>query len=415
MSSVSFIITTYNIESYIKRCLESVVDATSAAGLADYQVIIVDDGSSDRTAEVIERVVAELDGGSPGDFEIILLGTNTMGGVGIAANIGLNRADRETVFFVDGDDWINPPGFATAYHEYRRTSPDVLLCDYREHDETNKNIKEPADSVRWLDIVKGVGHVPDTELALPMIAVPWRKFYRRDFIEEHQLRFPECDSFYEDNPFHWDVCLSADDIAFVRTIVCFHRVNRPGQTMGANGLELLAFFDHYERILHIVRAKGPAFEAEATIWLLNQMSWTRQRVAPSFMPAYADAAARALGACDARVWDERVEPWLTGKAIHAPARLVRAGDTLSFVAWSQNERMRDQMRDLSSGLHSLRAPSAHTEDHRIAALAQKIDRIDLAVTKIENYQHASWILGAENSPSTHHELRTATTEEVSDV
>ena len=316
---------------------------------------------------------------------------------------------------VDGDDWINPPGFATAYHEYRRTSPDVLLCDYREHDETNKNIKEPADSVRWLDIVKGVGHVPDTELALPMIAVPWRKFYRRDFIEEHQLRFPECDSFYEDNPFHWDVCLSADDIAFVRTIVCFHRVNRPGQTMGANGLELLAFFDHYERILHIVRAKGPAFEAEATIWLLNQMSWTRQRVAPSFMPAYADAAARALGACDARVWDERVEPWLTGKAIHAPARLVRAGDTLSFVAWSQNERMRDQMRDLSSGLHSLRAPSAHTEDHRIAALAQKIDRIDLAVTKIENYQHASWILGAENSLSTHHELRTATTEEVSDV
>ena len=77
---------------------------------------------------------------------------------------------------------------------------------------------------------------------LRFIAVPWRKLYRRSLLEDHAIRFPVSDSFYEDNPFHWFSVISARSIAVVPEVLCYHRVGRAGQTMATADERLFQIF-----------------------------------------------------------------------------------------------------------------------------------------------------------------------------
>ena len=108
--SISFIITTFNIHNYVGTCLASVARVARGGD----EVIVVDDGSDDGTVEVIRSFAERKEFPRDVQFRPVYLGTNTMGGVGIGANIGMAEATRDTVFFVDGDDWIQPEGFRRA-------------------------------------------------------------------------------------------------------------------------------------------------------------------------------------------------------------------------------------------------------------------------------------------------------------
>ena len=175
--NLSFIVTTYDIAAYIEQCLDSLGPCVRPGD----EVIVVDDGSSDRTDLILERRMAE--GFGPGIVtRLIALGTNTMGGVGIPANIGLSAASRDGVFFVDGDDWLEPGGFLACRAAFDATAPDILIGNYLEHNDQTGQFKRPSDLDRWAAVSQMQGDLQaERKLALSMIAVPWRKFYRRDF------------------------------------------------------------------------------------------------------------------------------------------------------------------------------------------------------------------------------------------
>ena len=98
----SFIVTSWNIEDYISSCLHSLAACLRPGD----QLIIVDDGSDDRTCEEIEACFDMLSSRGA-DILSVFLGTNTQGGVGIPANIGLAEATGEAIFVVDGDDFAS--------------------------------------------------------------------------------------------------------------------------------------------------------------------------------------------------------------------------------------------------------------------------------------------------------------------
>lgn len=293
---VSFIVTTYNIGRYIGRCLESV----AAVAQADDEIIIVDDGSSDATKNIVRDFC--FGAKRPKDITMnpVLLGENTMGGVGIAGNIGLGLATGDVVFFVDGDDWLDVDGFVQARKAFELRDDDIIIVNYQEFDEKNSRYKPPADEKRWSAITRTNDGQLRQMQALEMIAVPWRKFYRKSFLEEHNLRFPEGDFFFEDNPFHWAVCLATDRISFLDVTLCYHRVNRPGQTMASTGRELIAFLDHYQTILtQLGPAPVKAFKLQAISWLLGNMSWHLDRLQPKTAPEYFRKAEMAVVDIDA--------------------------------------------------------------------------------------------------------------------
>lgn len=381
---LSFIVTTYNVRPYIGRCLVSL----AACARAGDRIILVDDGSTDGTSEDIHMLM-EQSRFAPGiTLTTVLLGSNTMGGVGIAGNVGLHEAlsdpDCEAVFFVDGDDWLVPEGFAACRRAFTATGPDILLGNYREYNEGLHSYHSPADSKLWLRQaqLRGSDHIARRDLALTMIAVPWRKFYRADFLRRHGLRFPEGDFFFEDNPFHWEVCLKAASIAFCNQVLCQHRVNRPGQTMASTGIELMAFFDHYATIQACLPPPvEPELEMAALRWLLNNMSWHIERLRSPAQWPYADRAAQVLASVPETVW-QAIEPHFAKSAILPAAAALRRGD-ISGVAnsWLLAEQGRtlselqqevdnlaEQVTDLTFGINDMLRPAIAKTADQVSAL-----------------------------------------------
>lgn len=353
---ISFIITTYNIRPYIEACLASVAKIAQGGD----EVIVVDDGSDDRTVEAVQAFSAEIGFAAGVEFRPVYLGVNTMGGVGIGANIGMSEATRGTIFFVDGDDWIEEEGFRRARAHWSMYPTDILFTNYLEYDQLNDSTKHPADSQKWQRLTNGLKLKERRRLGLDLIAVPWRKFYRRDFLQQNELRFPEGDFFFEDNPFHWAVCLAASSIGFVNAVTCYHRINRLGQTMASTGIELTAFFTHFGTITAGLAKDDRANLVGACNWLLNNMAWHMGRLAASAHYRYGQAAARALQRIPDDIWmivameneDELIWP---------VAERLRRGDIDGQVLQWQNQSLEDAIAGLDARLCALEAVASRSQ------------------------------------------------------
>ena len=365
--AISFIITTYNVLPYIQRCLESVAAVVQPGD----EVILVDDGSNDGTVEQVQAFVNATPFPKEVAFHPIYLGTNTFGGVGIGANIGLTKASCDTIFFVDGDDWIDPPGFAKARAHWVLNPSDILLTNYLEFDETARQTRQPADTQKWAVLNRDA---PLSELrlqALALIAVPWRKFYRRDFLESHKLRFPEGDFFFEDNPFHWAVCLRANAITFLDVVICYHRTNRPGQTMASTGAELAAFFTHFRTIQDDLSDDDDRLQFAAASWLIENMAWQMDRLAPSAYGNYAKEAARSLAMIPDHIWEGPLAEQESGRDVWAMAERLRSGDIYGQIDSWERQALNRELARMDQRLQELAHQGEATHDQVMGLVAAR--------------------------------------------
>lgn len=189
--SISFIITTYNVAEYIGECLESLLPCLRPGD----QVVLVDDGSTDGTTEIIGEFVDRGGFGTDIRWTPVWLSANTIGGIGIPGNIGMDHAVCDTIFFVDGDDYLIPDEFLRVRREYEANPTDIWFADYLEFDQKVNRTKPPADVSKWDKLTKAVGSEAIRLPAIALIAVPWRKFYNTEFLRRNRIRFPDGGSF----------------------------------------------------------------------------------------------------------------------------------------------------------------------------------------------------------------------------
>ena len=377
--SVSFIVTSYNIEGYITECLGSV----AACARAGDEIIVVDDGSRDLTPQKVRDFVAGQDLPEEVALVPILLGANSFGGVGIAANIGMDHATKDRVFFVDGDDWLNPDAFNQCRDMFHSRGGDFMLVNYLEYDAAADHLKPPADQHRWAAVQKGLTAQARLELALSFIAVPWRKFYRRGFLVEQGLRFPEGDFFFEDNPFHWAVCRAAQSFSFYDQVICYHRINRPGQTMASTGKELLAFFTHYEAIRGDIDPQDSALQLAAMRWLISNMSWHLGRLHSGVLSLWGQRAMACLQSFPDDLWQAGIVPEYLGHAIGDSCAQLRSGDLSGFLNSQQLNRLGHQIDGL-----------------RVAGweLKQEVSETKQQIQSLKNIQEYAALLALRGKP-----------------
>lgn len=120
MDTISVIVPVYNIQNYIKRCVESIVNQT----FTKLQIILVDDGSTDESGKICDEMAAS-------DTRIEVFHKSN-GGLSDARNFGLERARGEYVAFVDGDDYIDSDMYESLYKEIVSTAADIASCGYYE-------------------------------------------------------------------------------------------------------------------------------------------------------------------------------------------------------------------------------------------------------------------------------------------
>lgn len=273
MPKLSIIVTAYNVAAYLGPCLDGILGQT----IDDIEVIVVDDGSSDGTAEIVADYAAVNERVRSIRFE-----ENTPGGVGPAANAGLAAATGEFIGFADGDDLYDPRMFGTLYDAAVAHDADLAMCRYHLMDDATGELGAPDEGPYWQPYGEVTAVTLDaarrSEL-LRFIAVPWRKIYRRDLVERVGLRFPEGDFFFEDNPVHWAAVLGASRVVMVPEVLCRHRVARPGQTMETADHRLPQIFAHHDTIRDLLRREGmeAAHRGDLLMWLARQLAWVSAR------------------------------------------------------------------------------------------------------------------------------------------
>ena len=131
MKKVSIIVPVYNVEKYLRKCLHSLVHQT----LADFEIIVVNDGSTDGSQNIIDEFQANYP-------ERIQSFIKENGGLSDARNFGLAHINSEFVGFVDSDDWVMENMFEEMYQLAQKHSAEMAICNLQKVDETGKILQK---------------------------------------------------------------------------------------------------------------------------------------------------------------------------------------------------------------------------------------------------------------------------------
>ena len=222
MTKLSIIIPVYNVENYLRECLDSVCNQT----LTDIEIICINDGSTDNSLKILNEYSSK-------DSRIKVIDKEN-GGQATARNIGIKEAQGEYIAFVDSDDFIEATMFEKLYSKAKENRLDLVMCKIATYDNQTKEIK---DNVWYFmlgvfrDFEKEIFNHKDTKEFTCNIAVtPYNKIYKTSLLKDNSILFPE-GLIFEDEKFFFDTYLRARKVSLVDEFLYYYRVNRKGSTV----------------------------------------------------------------------------------------------------------------------------------------------------------------------------------------
>lgn len=194
MIKVSIIVPFYNVENYIEKCLQSLVNQT----LTDIEIILVNDGSKDDSEKIAKQFAEKY------PHKIIYLEKEN-GGLSDARNYAIPKARGEYIAFLDSDDYVDINMYEEMYHKAKQENLDYVECDFL-WEYPNKTLES-----------KGQIYHNKKEMFLYARVVAWNKLIKREIIQENHIEFPKGYR-YEDVEFFYKV------LPFIHT---YGGVNQP--------------------------------------------------------------------------------------------------------------------------------------------------------------------------------------------
>lgn len=211
----SIIIPVYNVEQYLRACLDSVLAQT----FSDWEAVYVNDGSTDGSLSVLEEYEKK-------DHRLRII-SQPNGGLSAARNTGLAAAQGDYVVFVDSDDWVEPMMLIRLAEEVDNEDMVCFACRKSDSGATDKLVSEQGDGWSYYN-----RHALEHRV-VPFVCV-WQRCYRREFLLANSLSFRE-GILHEDNEFTPRACLKAKHIKVIPDVFYNYRV-RPGSIMATRGL-----------------------------------------------------------------------------------------------------------------------------------------------------------------------------------
>ena len=204
MPKISIIIPVYNGEKYLRACLDSAVNQT----LKDIEIICLNNGSTDGTAEILKEYEKR--------YNNVIVITREKSYAGVSRNHGLEIATGEYIMFLDSDDWLELDACEQLYNQITQNHNDFVyfnLCDYinEKHKKVDVNYKlKPFN--KFFD----EKNIKLYELTTPFIsgAECWYKIYKKSFLDKYNIRFSS-ERFCEDVPFYVKAIVNAESVSIL--------------------------------------------------------------------------------------------------------------------------------------------------------------------------------------------------------
>lgn len=187
MVDLSIVIPIYNVEKYLNECLDSVVNQK----LDNYEVLLINDGSTDRSEKIIDEYVKK--------YKFIKKINKTNNGLSAARNTGIELAKGKYIAFVDSDDYIEHNMMSRMLNMAKDNEADIVICDIEMfedgtnkvlgrietyNDESDNKIITNVDAVKMYLMQKITGHA-------------WNKIYKRKLFVDNEIRY-NVGKYYED-------------------------------------------------------------------------------------------------------------------------------------------------------------------------------------------------------------------------
>jgi glycosyltransferase involved in cell wall biosynthesis len=256
---VSVIVPCYNTGLYLENCLNSIFNQS----FTDFEVIAINDGSTDNTKDVLEKFKRGFDSLSVYD--------QSNSGASSARNLGIRMARGKFVVFVDSDDFINKDYLATLYQSINLNSCDLASCAYIDIFLKKHTIQS---NYEYSGKIKADNFIP--YLFENIGGVLWDKIYRIKIIREFNIQFTESISISEDLLFNLDYLKYANNIFIInKPLYNYNRNNTIGLS---RTFDLNTILNHL-KLNHIVKNKltDHSFPDSKINFILNRMLFTQKK------------------------------------------------------------------------------------------------------------------------------------------
>ncbi|MDR1963459.1 MAG: glycosyltransferase [Planctomycetaceae bacterium] len=264
---ISIIIPVYNVEPYLRECLDSVVNQT----MREIQIICVNDGSTDGSFAILEAYAA-----CDSRIEII---NKPNGGLSAARNVAYPYVKGEYTLFVDSDDWIHRQLCEKVWKKAHESCAELVLFSHVRvgTQPISNGFSEiiPDDKVSC-DEKKTILHYP----------MAWAKLWKTDFLLNKQIFFPE-GLYFEDNLTHWQAVLQAEKISILPEELYYYRQRENSITQSC-GREYFDLFEILQRIEQFLKENGyyDQFKEYFIIMVIGYLQhhylWIKDELKPEF-------------------------------------------------------------------------------------------------------------------------------------
>lgn len=194
---ISVIVPVYNIEKYLPRCIDSILDQT----YKNWEAIFINDGSTDNSLKILEEYKKR-------DERIKIIDKKNAGS-GAARNDGIETSKGKYIVFLDSDDWYEKNFLEKLYNNLTENNSDVAMCNPKmTYDNIEKNSKINTYFFKNIELER----TPKEILGILAMPVVWNKLYKKDIIVKNRIKFPNY-SFCEDVEFLYKTFLYVNKVS----------------------------------------------------------------------------------------------------------------------------------------------------------------------------------------------------------
>lgn len=259
LPKISVIVPVYNVEDYLSKCLDSIINQS----YDNLEIIIVNDGSTDKSGDICEHYASQ-------DDRIILVHQENQG-LSMARNNALDIARGEYIGFVDSDDWIAPDMFYTLYSNAIKYDADISMCNFYyvyQNGEKSPYSNESAD-IKVLEGVYKIAH----NIRLSNNCV-WNRLYKRYLFDD--IRFPKGKAFEDIFVMH-KLVDTANKLVLSAECKYYYLRRESGITLNTFNLSQMGNLEAYIERHNYISAKYPNLEKTSRKFIFSSLLWLMRK------------------------------------------------------------------------------------------------------------------------------------------
>lgn len=237
---VSIIVPVYNVEDYLPKCLDTLVNQT----LQDIEILVVNDGTPDNSAAIAKEYAARY----PDKVRVF---DKENGGLSDARNFALPHAKGEYLAFVDSDDYVDVTMYEKMYEQAVATNADCVVCDYSEvYCGIITKYSNVGDSPLYGNNIRAA-----SSLLTNSKSYVWNKLFRREMFMNSGITFP-VGMHFEDSATVYNLMLCSNKVEFVPEPLYAYRVMRPGAITTQTDAKLYDIFKALDMFVNFYKEHG---------------------------------------------------------------------------------------------------------------------------------------------------------------